>query len=465
MAKLLTAAAVVRFKPDKNHRREISDGGAKGLRLVVEPSGTRSWTYRYRRPGSGTSANLRLGRFDASGREHDGELRIGDPLSLAGARALAAECERQRLRGRDPAAEHQLEKRQRRVVAAEREASTFAAAVRAFCDGYKVKGKGRKPRGWIETARVLGLDYRNGEPPTLVPKGLAERWASRPITEITGNDIRIIVDEALERGIPGMQARTEGESDARARKLRDSLGSLFGWLCWRGKITVDPCIGVWRPPAPKARERVLNTAETRWLWAACDKIGSPFGQAVKLLLLTGARLNEIGLMKWTELPDDLSELRLPSERTKNSRPHNVPMVALAQSILRSVPKFEGCDHIISATGKGPTGSWSRVKRALDAAMLEFAKAERGPDATIGPFVLHDLRRSCASGMQQIGIRTEVIERALNHASGVFRGVSGVYQRDPLTDDVRAALERWARHIEGIVSDKPTKVVDLDSRRA
>jgi len=186
---------------------------------------------------------------------------------------------------------------------------------------------------------------------------------------------------------------------------------------------------------------------------------------VKLLLLTGARLNEIGLMKWTELPDDLSELRLPSERTKNSRPHNVPMVALAQSILRSVPKFEGCDHIISATGKGPTGSWSRVKRALDAAMLEFAKAERGPDATIGPFVLHDLRRSCASGMQQIGIRTEVIERALNHASGVFRGVSGVYQRDPLTDDVRAALERWARHIEGIVSDKPTKVVDLDSRRA
>ena len=77
---------------------------------------------------------------------------------------------------------------------------------------------------------------------------------------------------------------------------------------------------------------------------------------------------------------------------------------------------------------------------------------------------HDLRRSCASGMQRLGVPVEVIERALNHVSVSFRGVAGVYQRDPMTEQVQAALQRWANHIEQIVSGKAAKVVPMRGRR-
>src|SRR5262245_52734375 len=104
MAKVLTAPAIARLKPLRNgRRREIPDGGCRGLYLVIQSSGIKSFAYRYKRPG-GTSAKLTLGRFDASGKESAEEPKIGDPLTLAGAHALCAEVERQRRRGRDPAA-------------------------------------------------------------------------------------------------------------------------------------------------------------------------------------------------------------------------------------------------------------------------------------------------------------------------------------------------------------------------
>jgi integrase len=464
MAKTLTAAAVARLKPRADgKRREVPDGGCRGLHLVIEPSGTRSWGFRYRRPGSGKAANLRLGRVDLSGHEHDGTPQVGDPLSLAAARALAAECERQRLRGRDPAAEKQFAKRQARIVHAEREANTFAAAARQFCDEYKIPKKG-KPRGWEQTARHLGLDYSEGEP-ALVPHGLAELWRDRLITEITGHDIYSVVDDATRRGIPGMKMRTEGISDARGRKMRDALGGMFGWLLKHRKITVDPCSGVWRPGSSAPRTRTLDNREVRYFWQAAGAVGESYAAALRLLLLTGCRLREIALLKWDEMPDNFSEIHLDGQRTKNGRPFTLPLPPLAQGILEGMPKIEGCDFVFSANGRTSGGSWNRVKARLDTLMLDLARKERGDGAEIEAWVLHDLRRTCASGMQQIGVRTEVIERCLNHTSGVFRGVSGIYQTDPLTDDVRAALERWARHVESIVTGKAAKVIHIDSRRA
>jgi hypothetical protein len=77
-----------------------------------------------------------------------------------------------------------------------------------------------------------------------------------------------------------------------------------------------------------------------------------------------------------------------------------------------------------------------------------------------PWVVHDLRISAASGMQRIGIRAEVIERTLNHVSGSFRGVAGVYQRDPMSADVRDALDRWGWHVMGLVEGRAATVVPM-----
>ena len=109
MTKVLTDAAVRKYRPDKDKRREIPDARAAGLYLQVHPSGAKSWALRFRRP-DGRPAKLTLGPVDFSGNEPAEEPIIGTPLTLAAARQLAAEQHRQRKRGIDVAARHIAEK-------------------------------------------------------------------------------------------------------------------------------------------------------------------------------------------------------------------------------------------------------------------------------------------------------------------------------------------------------------------
>lgn len=100
---------------------------------------------------------------------------------------------------------------------------------------------------------------------------------------------------------------------------------------------------------------------------------------------------------------------------------------------------------LRAIGKRDSGfsGWSKAKAALDEKLGE----------SVAPWRVHDLRRTCASGMQRLGVRVEIIERALNHVSGSFRGVAGVYRRDPMTAEVKDALNRWARHVMALVGGR------------
>ena len=106
------------------------------------------------------------------------------------------------------------------------------------------------------------------------------------------------------------------------------------------------------------------------------------------------------------------------------------------------------------TAKRPIIGWAKAKTRLSA---KAGIAEEG-------WRLHDLRRTCASGMQKLGTRVEAIERALNHRSGVYRGVVGIYQTDKLDDECAVAFQRWADRVDEIVGDKrPAKVVKLRRR--
>jgi integrase len=471
MAKTLTAAAVKNYRPGKV-RREIPDGGAPGLHLLIQPSGAKTWAVRFRRP-DGRPAKLTLGSCDAAvGEEVEAEPVIGGHLTLASARRLAAEVNRQRALGRDPAADHAL-KRRARGAAGESASNAFGAVARAFIEQHKVKQTGKPPRRWREVARNLGLDYPpGGGEPTVIKGGLAERWADRPIAEIDGHDIHAVIDEARRFGIPGVAPRNAGTSDARGRKVADALGTLFKWAMRhrRGAMAANPCLGAWRPDAPAARERVLNfrrdvrgADELRWFWATCDAIGGPFGAVAKLLLLTGCRRDEIARMTRDELSDDVATVRLPAGRTKNSRPHDVPLAPLAREILSNTRRIEGCAYVFSTDGKTPVPGFSRFKKRLDAEMLAAAVAERGEGATIAPWRLHDLRRAAATGMASIGIAPHIVEACLNHVSGAKGGVAGTYNREQYDPEKRAALERWAAHVEGVVSGRPATVVPLRGR--
>ena len=449
MPKVLTFAAVERYRPTRQ-RREIRDGGTQGLSLVIQPSGAKSWAMRFRRP-NGQPAKLTLGTVDLSGKELKDKPEIGMPLSLPAARQLAAEVHRQRATGRDVIADHAAAKHRRRTEVQEGAANTFGTLAPQFIEEHARP----KTRRWRDTARLLGLRYpKDGGEPEKIAGGLLQRWADRPVREIDGHDVWSVVDETRRIGAPGLERRTDRPTDSHARAMSSCLSKMFGWLVQNRKVDKNPCIGVHRPDAPKARDRVLTDAEIVAFWHACDKaVGDPFGQLLKLLLLTGSRLNEVAGMTRAELSEDGTTWSLPGKRTKNGRPHVVPLPPLARAVLATVKPIAGkAGLVFSTTGDTPVSGWSKIKGRLDEVMK------------IPPWRLHDLRRTAATGMAEIGIAPHIVEAALNHISGARAGVAGTYNRAAYALEKKAALERWAEHVEGLVSGRPANVVSLSRKR-
>jgi len=435
MTKPLTAAAVAKYKPG-TRRRMIRDTGARSLFLVVQPSGHKSWLMRFRKPG-GAPAKLTLGPLDLSGSESKNAPVVGRPLTLAGARQLAAGVLRDRATGNDVFAD-QAAKRRRRTKTPAAAANVFGAAARQFVEEHARA----HTRRWQETAKYLGLLYpRDGGEPTETKGGLAARWRDKPVTEIDGHDVYSLIDESRRRGVPGLGRTNKGLSDARGRKMARTLSKMFGWLLEHRRVTANPCIGVYVPPAPGARERVLTSAEVRLFWQTCDKLGQPFGPLLQLLLLTGQRLNEVAGMRRDELREDGTWL-IPGARTKNRREHLVPLPSLAHALFGRVQLIEGCPLVFTTNALRPVSGWSKAKKKVDAAM--------DPDAKIPPWTLHDLRRTCATGMADIGIAPHIIEAVLNHVSGARAGVAGIYNRAQYADEKRVALEHWAAHVQALV---------------
>jgi integrase len=441
LAKTLTAAAVKNYRPGKG-RREIPDGGCPGLYLVIQASGRRSWAMRFRRP-NGKPAKLTLGPVDMSGKEAESEPVLDSPLTLASVRRLAAEIHRQRAMGRDVVADCDASRRRQKSEHESRAKSTFAAAASDFIEQYASK----KTRRWRETARLLGLAYPpTGGEPTPIRGGLCERWSDKPIAEIDGHDIHSLIDETRRSGAPGLERRSAGPTDARARVMLSCLSKMFGWLVQHRMVSQNPCKDVHRPEASRARDRVLTHAEIVKFWRATAVEREEFSALLKLLLLTGCRLNEVARMTRAELSDDGATWNIPAARTKNHRLHMVPLSPAARELIARVAQ-EG-QLVFTTNGRSPVSGWSKIKQRLDRAMK------------IPPWRLHDLRRTAVTGMAELGIRPDVIERAVNHVSGTRGGIAGVYNRSELLPERRAALERWALHVEGIVTGHAAKVVPL-----
>ena len=458
----LTDAAVKRYKPGKT-RREIPDSKATGLYLVVQPTGAKAWALRFRRP-DGRSAKLTLGPLDTSAEPAD-EPVVGGPLTLGMARELAAKVHRERKRGVDVVAEEKAKKERKRREHTERFANTFGAAVRDFCHAYKPDRQHRL-RYWRFMSRVLGLaDPPNGGAPETIKGSLADTWADKPLAEINDVDVHTVVREARDHGIPGMGKYNKGKSDARGRAMHSALSLLFKWLLderWPG-VTKNPCVLVSRPKRATVRDRVLKPEELRFFWTATEQIGEPFGVLLKLLLLTGCRREEVAGMRRRELSEDGMAWIIPSSRAKNWREHIVPLPPLVRDLIDSVKRV-GDEFVFTTNGKVPISSFSRVKARLDGLMLkaaqEPARAAGGdPDAVrIRAWRLHDLRRTCATGMAGIGIQPHVVEAVLNHVSGAKAGVAGTYNQYAYVPEKTAALERWAAHVEALLTGKANSVV-------
>jgi integrase len=420
-AEVLTARFVEAAKPKRNGtgkavRTEYPDAACLGLRLIVQPTGTKAYALRYRRPG-GTSAKHTIG--DAS------------KVTLAAARHAAAAARHRLEQGIDPAPRHRTDPVTASTVAI---TSTLAGgdsigvAVASFLEKHAYRKNRRS------TARAAERIFN---------RLVLAAWRDRSIQSIARRDVIALVEDiATDR--PYLANRTLGV-----------LSKFFNWLCSRDVLAASPAHGVERPHKEQVRNRTLSDSELRALWRACEGEG-PFGQAMRLLVLTGARRNEVSQMKWDELSGDNQRLwTIPQERSKNKQEHVVPLSSQAWAIIKSIPHLAGCDYVFSANGRKPVTGWAKAKTRLS------AKA----DIPEKNWRLHDLRRTCASGMQRLGITIPVVERALNHKSGVFRGIVSTYQTHDYADEVRAALQRWADHVEQLVTGKSAKVIPCRSAQA
>jgi integrase len=430
MAKRLTALKVEQAKP-RTIRTEIPDGGCAGLYLVLQPSGRRSWAVRYRRKADGQPRKITL----------DGS------LSLAAARAKASEQMEKVAKGEDPAAVLQIEKQAARAKAGTHD-DTFGSIARKFI----IKYARPKNRSWAEVARLLGLkpDVEDENELLAIKGGLADRWGKRKFSEIRKKDVIDLLDEIVENG-----------GGISANRTLAALRKIWNWAASRDDtLPTSPCAGLVPPVQEIERDRVLRDDEIRWLWTACDKIGQPFGYAVKLLLLTGQRRGEVGEMTEREIDRDKRTWTIPAARAKNDAIHDVPLSDQALVVLDSIKRIKGSKGFIFTTsGDSPVSGWSKAKTQLEKLMSEAA-AKEGKE--MAPWRLHDLRRTVATGMQRIGIRLEVAEKVLNHVSGSFAGVVGVYQRHDFANEKRAALDAWAREVGRIVSGKTATVIQMPS---
>jgi integrase len=242
-----------------------------------------------------------------------------------------------------------------------------------------------------------------------------------------------------------------------ADRARAALSAFFTWAMREGLVAANPVIGTNRPAEPIARERVLTDGELVEIWRACGD--NDYGRIIRLLIITGQRREEIASLSWPELDLDKMVISLPSDRTKNHRPHDVPLSDQAVAILNEVPRRDGRDFLFGAAN-GAFSGYSKSKVALDKRILAARAPPAGGHQPMPEWRLHDIRRTVATRMADIRIQPHVIEAVLNHVSGHRAGVAGVYNRSLYADEKRDALVRWGNYVEGLVANGQAKVVPI-----
>jgi integrase len=227
---------------------------------------------------------------------------------------------------------------------------------------------------------------------------------------------------------------TKDHGLASGNRARAALSTLFAWAIGEGLCEQNPVSGT-NENKEVPRDRVLSDAELAAIWLAAGD--TPYGRIVKLLMLTGQRRAEIGGLNWSEIETDQagSKIVIPSKRTKNGRAQEVPLSPLAKEIIERTPPLLGHDLVFTAKGTTGFTDWANGKAALD------------KTCKVKGWVLHDLRRTAATRMADLGTQPHIVEAVLNHVSGHKGGIAGVYNRAAYSAEKRAALDLWASHLQ------------------
>jgi integrase len=251
-------------------------------------------------------------------------------------------------------------------------------------------------------------------------------WGDKSIHVISKRDVVELVAAIVQRGAPGA-----------ANKTLKHAKTFLRWCVGHGIIDKSPAEGVPLPTKEVPRDRVLADEELAKVIIAARAIGGPYGRIVEFLVLTAQRREEVAKATGDEFDLDRQSWTLPKERTKNGKAHIVHLSKQAIAVLSECQ--DGRPYVFS--GKKPFGRFSQAKRQLDEL------------AGVSNWRLHDLRRTCVSGMARLGVAPHVADKILNHQTGTISGVAAVYQRHEFLAERREALERWANHVSAIIQSE------------
>ena len=404
--------------PPKGERIMLWDSEIKGFGLRITSTGSRTYILRYRMGGRETPIRtITIGQH-------------GSPWTPDQARRHAAELLTTVRSGRDLVAEREAERTKAGADAEVRQGRLFEVVIE---DWFKKHVLRKRLRSHRDIRGVLDRD-------------LKRLFDGRTIDEITRKDVTAALDTIGAR------------STSAANKAHKWLRQIFSWLIEQGEVENSPVSGVKTPFPEQSRTRVLSLAELVVLWVALDLVPEPFRSFYRFLILLGQRLREASNAPWSEFDFESGDWFLPKARTKADRDHLVPMseqaIELVEDLqpdatLRKGPVFT-TNEVVGISG------FSKFKVAIDKAVADLLAESEIARALVGEeiphWVVHDLRRSLATGCQGMGIDLMHTEAILNHALGKkASGAAPVYHLYDYYDEKAVALERWGDLLEKAVA--------------
>jgi integrase len=378
--KTINALAVPRGKSECI----VFDEDLPGFGLRLRRGGARTWVYQFK---IGTQhRRMTLGSVSA--------------ITPAQARRTANDLHAKVRLGQDPAGE--------KIEGRARAAETMGALLKPYLEQKR--------------ASITGGSYKN-----------VERHLDKHCRSLHGLRLAKIDRRAVAAVLAGIASTRPVE----ANRVRASLSAFFAWCIGEGFLDHNSVVGTGRRDE-RSRERVLSDAELKAIWNATAG-QDDYSAVVRLLMLTGARVAEIGSLSRSEIVGQA--IVVPGSRTKNKRPHTIPTSAPARSILEAQLRRHNRDFLFGRRPNRPLTGWSALKASLDRRI--------GP--AVADWTHHDLRRTFATRLAELNVAPHLIEALLNHVSGHKHGVAGVYNRADYEAQKRSALNLWADHLMAAVS--------------
>lgn len=346
----------------------------------------------------------RRGRFD-----------IGDAslMGLADARIKAKDILRQVEKGTDPSAR----KKEIRV------AETFNELADSYLELHAVPHL--KPRSIQDIKQALKSKLR-------------PVWGHRKVIDISRKDIIALIE----------RIGVKDKAPVAANHTRSVITGIFTFALQRDIIQTSPCVGLPKKYKETPRARVLTDEEIISFWLATEKEQPLIRDLFRILLLTGQRSGETRQMRWDHIVDNT--WIIPNNLTKNNQEQSVPLPLQVQQILSN---RENESELVFPSFTGEPLKWmycanERIRKEMKSTV---------------PWRVHDLRRTCATGLERLNISDSVIAAILNHTKIGRIGVTGRYARHGFEDEKRRALQMWAGYVFDVldvekINKQPAKVI-------